>query len=79
MSIRQPSNPQTLKSLFYSLILRLKMRPLYLLSASSVNLHGTTNTIFSHNNLRIRLSPVISPGPEVIKLFLWSTHLSIKF
>ena len=38
-----------------------KIRPLNILSASSVNLHGITNSCVFHNNLRIRLSPLKSP------------------
>ena len=34
--------------------------PVELLSASSVNLHGITNSCVFHNNLRIRLSPLKS-------------------
>ena len=39
----------------------IKIRPLNILSASSVNLHGITNSNVFHNNLRIRLSPLKSP------------------
>ena len=38
-----------------------KKDPLNILSASSVNLHGITNSNVFHNNLRIRLSPLKSP------------------
>ena len=38
-----------------------KIRPLNILSASSVNLRGITNSNVFHNNLRIRLSPLKSP------------------
>ena len=36
-------------------------RPLNLLSASSVNLHGLADTSIFHNNLRVMLSPLKSP------------------
>ena len=39
----------------------LRLRPLNLLSASSVNLHGLANTSIFHNNLRVMLSPLKSP------------------
>ena len=39
----------------------IKIRPLNILSASSVNLHGITNSNVFHYNLRIRLSPLKSP------------------
>ena len=39
----------------------IKIRPLNILSASSVNLHGITNSNVFHNNRRIRLSPLKSP------------------
>ena len=38
-----------------------RLRPLNLLSASSVNLHGLANTSIFHNNLRVMLSPLKSP------------------
>ena len=38
----------------------IKIRPLNLLSASFVNLHGITNSDVFHKNLRIRLSPLKS-------------------
>ena len=38
-----------------------RLRPLNLLSASSVNLHGLANTNIFQNNLRVRLSPLKSP------------------
>ena len=38
----------------------IKIRPLNILSASSVNLFGITNCSVFHNNLRIRMSPLKS-------------------
>ena len=46
---------------FRTLIPALRLRPLNLLSASYVNLHGLTNTSIFHNNLRVMLSPLKSP------------------
>ena len=46
---------------FRTLIPALRLRPLNLLSASSVNLHGLPNTSLFHNNLRVMLSPLKSP------------------
>ena len=43
---------------FRTLIPALRLRPLNLLSASSVNLHGLANTSIFHNNLRLMLSPL---------------------
>ena len=40
----------------------MRLRPLNLLSASSVNLHGLANTTIFHNNLRVMLSPLKSPA-----------------
>ena len=37
------------------------MRPLNLFSASSVDLHGASNTNILRYNLRVRLSPIKSP------------------
>ena len=39
----------------------IKKSTLNILSLSSVNLHGITNSNVFHNNLRIRLSPLKSP------------------
>ena len=39
----------------------IKIRPLNILLAFSVNLQGITNTNVFHNNLRIRRSPLKSP------------------
>ena len=44
-----------------TLIPAVRLRPLKLLSASSVNLHGLANTGIFHNNLRVILSPLKSP------------------
>ena len=46
---------------FRTLIPALRLRPLNLLSASSVNLHGLADTSIFHNNLRVMLSPLKSP------------------
>ena len=46
---------------FRTLILAVRLIPLNLLSASSVNLHGLANTSIFHNNLRVMLSPLKSP------------------
>ena len=46
---------------FRTLIPALRLRPLNLLSASSVNLHGLADTSIFHNNLRVLLSPLKSP------------------
>ena len=46
---------------FRTLIPALGLRPLNLLSVSSVNLHGLANTSIFHNNLRLMLSPLKSP------------------
>ena len=45
---------------FRTLIPALRLKPLNLLSASSVNLHGLANTSIFHNNLRVMLSPLKS-------------------
>ena len=44
-----------------TLIPAVRLRPLNLLSASSVNLHDLANTCIFHNNLRVMLSPLKSP------------------
>ena len=46
---------------FRTLIPAVRLRPLNLLSASSVNLHGLANTSIFHNNLRVMLFPLKSP------------------
>ena len=43
---------------FRTLIPAVRLRPLNLVSASSVNLHGLANTSIFHNNLRVILSPL---------------------
>ena len=45
---------------FLTMFPSIETRPLNILSASSINLHGTTNSNVFHNNLRIRLSPLQS-------------------
>ena len=45
---------------FNTMLPSIKIRPLNILSASSVNLHGITNSNVFHINLRIRLSPLKS-------------------
>ena len=52
--------PNSINS-FRTLIPAVRLRPLNLLSASSVNLHGLANTSIFHNNLRVMLSPLKSP------------------
>ena len=47
---------------FRTLIPAVRLRPLNLLSASSVNLHGLANTSIFHTNLRVMLSPLKSPA-----------------
>ena len=56
-SVQIPSSTRK----FNTMIPSIKIRPLNILSASSVNLHGITNSNVFHNNLRIRLSPLKSP------------------
>ena len=46
---------------FQTLIPAQRLRPLNLLSASSVNLHGLANTSMFYNNLQVMLSPLKSP------------------
>ena len=46
---------------FRTLIPAVGLRPLNLLSAPSVNLHGLANTSLFHSNLRVMLSPLKSP------------------
>ena len=45
---------------FRTLIPAVRLRPLNLLSASSINLHGLANTSIFYNNLRVMLSPLKS-------------------
>ena len=56
-SVQIPSSTRK----FNTMLPSIKIRPLNILSASSVNLHGITNSNVFHNNLRIRLSPLKSP------------------
>ena len=56
-SIRIPNSINN----FRTLIPALRLRPLNLLSASSVNHHGLPDTSIFHNNLRVMLSPLKSP------------------
>ena len=56
-SIRIPNSINN----FRTLIPAVRLRPLNLLSASSVNLHGLANTSILHNNFRVMLSPLKSP------------------
>ena len=56
-SVRIPNSVKT----FRTLIPAVRLRPLNLLSASSVNLYGLANTSIFHNNLRVMLSPLKSP------------------
>ena len=46
---------------FRPLMPAVRLRPLNVLSTSSVNLYGLPNTSIFHNNLRVRLSPLKSP------------------
>ena len=46
---------------FRTLLPTVRIRPLNLFSASSVDLHGTSNTNVLCNNLRVKLSPIKSP------------------
>ena len=46
---------------FRTLLTTVRIRPLNLFSASSVDLHGASNTNALCNNLRVRLSPIKSP------------------
>ena len=56
-SVQIPSSTRNFNTMFPSV----QIRPLNILSASSVNLHGITNSNKFHNNLSIRLSPLKSP------------------
>ena len=57
-SVRNPNSVNN----FRTLIPVVRLRPLNLLSASSVNLHGLANTSIVLNNLRVILSPLKSPA-----------------
>ena len=56
-SVQIPSSTRNFNTVFPSI----QIRPLNILLASSVNLHGITNSNIFHNSLRIRLSPLKSP------------------
>ena len=56
-SVRIPTSIHSFRTLFPTV----RIRPLNLFSASSVDLHGTSNTNVLRNNLRVRLSPIKSP------------------
>ena len=56
-SVQIPSSTRK----FHTMLLSIKIRPLNILSASFINLHGITNSNVFHNNLRIRLFPLKSP------------------
>ena len=56
-SVQIPSSTRK----FNTMVPSIKIRPLNILSAFFVNLHGITNSCVFHNNLRIRLSPLKSP------------------
>ena len=48
-------------NIFQNLLLTVRVTPLNLFSASTVNLHGASNSNMFRNNLQIRLSPLKSP------------------
>ena len=56
-SVRIPTSTHS----FPTLLPTVRIRPLNLFSASSVDLHGASNTNVLHNNLRVRISPIKSP------------------
>ena len=56
-SVRIPTSTYS----FRTLLPTVRIRPLNLFSASSVDLHGASNTNVLRNNLRVRLSPIKSP------------------
>ena len=56
-SVRIPTSTYS----FRTLLPTVRIRPLNLFSASSVDLHGASNTNALRNNLRVRLSPIKSP------------------
>ena len=56
-SVRIPTSTQS----FQTLLPTVRIRPLNLFTASSVDLHGASNTNVLRNNLRVRLSPIKSP------------------
>ena len=56
-SVRIPTSTHS----FRPFLPTVSIRPLNLFSASSVDLHGASNTNVLRNNLRVRLSPIKSP------------------
>ena len=56
-SVRIPTSTHSFRPLSPTV----RMRPQNLFSASSVDLHGASNTNILRNNLRVRLSPIKSP------------------
>ena len=52
---------------FRTLLPTVRMTPLNLYSASTVNLYGASNTTMFRNNLRVRLSPLKSLSKSVQK------------
>ena len=56
-SVRIPTSTHS----FRTLLPTVRIRPLNLFSASSVDLHGASNTNVLRNNLRVRLSRIKSP------------------
>ena len=56
-SVRFPTSTHS----FRTLLPTVRIRPLNLFSASSVDLHGASNTYILRNNLRVKLSPIKSP------------------
>ena len=56
-SVRIPTSTHS----FRTLLRTVRMRPLNLFSASSVDLHGASNTNILGKNLQVRLSPIKSP------------------
>ena len=63
-SVRIPTSTHN----FRTLLPTVRIRPLDLFSASSVDLHGASNTNVLPNNLRVRLSPVKSPVLRLKKI-----------
>ena len=65
-SVRIPTSTHS----FRTLLPTVRIRPLNLFSASSVDLHGTSNTNVLRNNLRVRLSPIKSPVLRKYLIFI---------
>ena len=57
-SVRIPTSTHS----FRTLLPTIRIRSLNLFSASSVDLHGASNTNVLRNNLKVRFSPIKSPG-----------------